>query len=129
MIIAPFLWSCCGNCPENPDNDADSQFYKNEDFIVVGTSENCDKNIWEDLSLHNTQDKFHVPVLVKMWLIQSVKNPMKFAEITSRDPYIGITNEKWYSTNIGDTIHYDFISKSRFFNINPDKYGNYEHKQ
>jgi hypothetical protein len=111
-IISIMLWSCCGSCPTNPNANANSDKYVNEDFVIVGTSENCDI----------TRDKFHTPVLVKMWLIQSVKNPMKFAEITDRTPYIGITDEKWYNTNKGDTIHYDFISKKRFFNINPDKY-------
>lgn len=111
-IMASLLCSCSERESGHTDQNTNSEFYINEDFVIVGTSENCDI----------TQDKFHTPVLVKMWLIQSMKNPTKFTEITDRDPYIWITDEKWYNTNKGDTIHYDRISKHRFFNINPDKY-------
>jgi hypothetical protein len=89
----------------------DRELFRNEKFVIV--------NMESSGTL--TQDKFHSPVLVKMWLIQRVADTTQFAELVSyshnRSNGFLITNELWYNKRVGDTLFFKYICKDRFFTI------------
>jgi hypothetical protein len=89
----------------------EKEIYRNEKVIIVGTNEAA-----QDF----THDKFHKPIVIKVWLVQRVNDPTQFAELDSHwdSNHFYITNELWYSKSIGDTLHFDYILKRRFFTIN-----------
>ena len=89
----------------------EKHLYRNEKLIIVGTNEAA-----QDF----THDKFHRPIVIKVWLVQRVKDTTQFAEIDSHwdDGDFYITNELWYSKSIGDTLYFDYIRRGRFFTIN-----------
>ena len=88
----------------------EKEIYRNEKLLIVGTNENA-----QDF----THDKFHEPIIIKVWLVQRINDTTQFAEITSTwsDKMFYITNELWYSKGIGDTLHFDYIRRDRFFTI------------
>jgi hypothetical protein len=90
----------------------DRELFRNEKFVIVSA----------ESSGTLTQDKFHSPVLVKMWLIQRVADTTQFAELVSyshnRSNGFLITNELWYNKSVGDTLFFKYICKDRFFTIN-----------
>jgi hypothetical protein len=102
LVLLVFFSSCHKIDKEN--------YYINEKFILVGTNE------VDGFS----NDKFHKPLVTKIWLIERVSNPTEHAELTSEDEYNGrfkITKDLWYNRKIGDTLYFEFINKDRFFKI------------
>jgi hypothetical protein len=89
----------------------EKDIYRNEKCIIVGTNEAA-----QDF----THNKFHQPIVIKVWLVQRVNDTTQFAELTSYDNYDHwyITNEMWYGKGIGDTLYFKYIRKNRFFTIN-----------
>jgi hypothetical protein len=89
----------------------EKMIYRNEKCVIVGTNEAA-----QDF----THDKFHRPIVIKVWLVQRVKDTTQFAELTSYDDYDHwhITREMWYTKGIGDTLYFKYIRKNRFFTIN-----------
>ena len=89
----------------------EKELYRNETCIIVGSNEAA-----QDFS----HDKFHRPIVLKVWLIQRVTDTTQFTELTSSwdDNHFYVTKELWYSKGIGDTLHFDYIRKDRFFTIN-----------
>jgi hypothetical protein len=89
----------------------EKEIYRNEKLVIVGTNEAA-----QDI----THDKFHRPIVIKVWLVQRVKDTTQFTELDSHwdDGDFYITNELWYSKSIGDTLYFDYIRKGRFFTIN-----------
>jgi hypothetical protein len=89
----------------------EKELYRNEKCVIVGTNEAA-----QDFS----HDKFHRPIVIKVWLVQRVSDATQFAELTSYDDYDHwhITREMWYSKGIGDTLYFKYIRKNRFFTIN-----------
>ena len=89
----------------------EKEIYRNEKVIIVGTNEAA-----QDF----THDKFHRPIVIKVWLVQRVTDPTQFAELDSHwdDNCFYISKELWYSKGIGDTLYFDYILKRRFFTIN-----------
>jgi cbb3-type cytochrome oxidase subunit 3 len=88
----------------------EKEIYRNEKLLIVGTNEAA-----QDF----THDKFHRPIVIKVWLVQRVKDTTQFAELNSLwdDNNFYITKELWYSKSIGDTLYFDYIRKGRFFTI------------
>lgn len=85
--------------------------YRNEKCVLVGTNEAA-----QDF----THDKFHKPIVIKVWLIQRVSDTTQFAEISSYNDNtkaFHVTKELWYTKDIGDTLYFDYILKKRFFTI------------
>lgn len=84
-------------------------FYINTKCVIIKTNE----------GQGFSNDKYHNPVVVKTWLIKSLDDTTKYRELYSNSyPYsMRITNEMWYNHKIGDTLHYDYLSKSEFFTI------------
>lgn len=101
LILCMFLFVFC--------EPRKSSHYLNEKFIIVSSN--------EESGLSN--DKFHKPILVKKWLIQSLSDTTQFAELTSHGGYkqFYITKELWYNKNVGDTLYFEYILKERFFTI------------
>lgn len=60
----------------------------------------------------------NIPVTAKVALIYAPRVRL-YAEITSNDMSKIVTDRWWYNHKPGDTIHFDYILKSRFFPINP----------
>ena len=91
-------------------NANEKEIYRNEKLLIVGTNEAA-----QDF----THDKFHKPIVIKVWLVQRLKDTTQFAELDSHwdDNCFYITNELWYSKGIGDTLYFDYILKRRFFTI------------
>jgi hypothetical protein len=89
----------------------EKEIYRNEKLVIVGTNEAA-----QDF----THDKFHKPIVIKVWLVQRLSDTTQYAELSSYDDYQhwNITQEMWYSKGIGDTLHFDYIRKNRFFRIN-----------
>lgn len=94
----------------------EKELYRNEKVVIVGTNEAA-----QDFS----HDKFHRPIVIKVWLVQRVNDTTQFAEITSSwsEYNFYITKELWYSKGIGDTLYFDYILKRRFFTIKEKQYG------
>lgn len=101
ILILLSLISCNKKFKPDPKD-----FYINENFVLVGTNETT-----------GLQGKIRKPVLIKMWLIKSISHPEMHREITQNTPYVGFSDSQWYSTNIGDTLHYDYMRKTQFFKI------------
>lgn len=111
MIITVIGLAIYGISP-NPIKKRNNELliFRNEKLIIVGTNEG-----------HGfTEDKYHKPILIKIWLVQRVNDTTQFAELTSRGDFDDwkITEELWYSKGIGDTLYFDYILKNRFFTIN-----------
>lgn len=98
------IYAICPNPIKKRNNE--KLIYRNEKLIIVGTNE--DQGI--------TQDKFHKPIAIKIWLVQRIKDTTQFAELKSHNNDI-ITKELWYSKGIGDTLYFDYIRRDRFFTI------------
>jgi len=111
MVIGMGIMISIGGRKCSRDNK--ESLYYNEKLVIVRTS-NGDGY---------TQDKFHRPINVKIWLVRRVKDTTDYAELSSA--YDGsypnnfrISNELWYSKNVGDILHFEKIRKDRFFKIN-----------
>jgi hypothetical protein len=86
--------------------------YINEHFIIRQSNE----------SQGTTPDKFHKPMSVGIWLIESVEHPGNFTHMNTYNyGPLQISNSMWYSHGIGDTLHFDYIRKDRFFKIEKNK--------
>lgn len=57
-----------------------------------------------------TRDKFHTPTQFHTLLIQNSEDTTLYMEWET-------TSEKYYNYYIGDTVNFDYISKSRWFHI------------
>lgn len=88
-------------------------FYYNIDMKIVKINDDC--------SL--TEDKFHTPQTCNTVLLETLNEPKLYVELNDcREKryknYFKITKiEWWYNHNVGDTVHFDCISKDRFFEI------------
>lgn len=85
----------------------DNKIYRNESLVIVGTNEGTEI----------TQNKFHKPISVKTWLVRRVTDTTQFAELSSHDRGFAITTDLWYNKKMGDTLHFDYILRRRFFTI------------
>lgn len=94
------------SCSDKSDTDI---FYIDEDVVIRQSNE----------SEGFTQDKFHKPMIVGMWLVESVKHPGNFMEMSTYGGDITkITKENWYTKKKGDTLHFDYIRKEHYFKLN-----------
>ena len=69
-----------------------------------------------------TNDKFHKPQLCNAILFETITGPHLYCEIntcTERSPGIRITTKWLYNHRPGDIVHFDYLSKNRFFEIKP----------
>jgi hypothetical protein len=91
-------------------NQNEKEIYRNEKLVIVGTNEAA-----QDF----THDKFHRPIVIKVWLVRRLNDTTQYAELSSYDDYADwhITKEMWYSKSIGDTLHFKYIRKGRFFTL------------
>lgn len=67
-----------------------------------------------------TNDKFHKPQLCNIILFETLDTPTKFMEIntcSNNAYYIHIDTPWIYNHQPGDTVHFDYLLKSRFFEI------------
>lgn len=74
--------------------------YQNKTAVIVSMGQ-------ED---GTTKDKFHKPTIFHTLLIRDVQDTTLFAEWNT-------TQEKYYNYQVGDTVHFDYISKNRWFHI------------
>lgn len=97
LVIA----GACNHTKNNPD------LYYDLTGVIVAMND-------DDQEL--TKDKFHRPVLCANVLIRQTKDTMLFVELsTCKDNLI---DKAWYyNHDVGDTVHFDFINKKRFFRI------------
>jgi len=88
----------------------EKELYRNEKLIIVGTNEAA-----QDF----THDKFHRPIVIKVWLVRRLNDTTQYAELSSYSDYDHwhVTKEMWYSKGIGDTLYFDYIRKGRFFTL------------
>lgn len=106
-IILILLFSLV-SCSSKPDPEV---HYIDCDLKIV--------KINNDESL--SDDKFHTPRVCNLVLLETLKGDKRYTEMNSCDGY-GITRDiltpEWmYNHKEGDTIHFDYILKSRFFKI------------
>ena len=68
-----------------------------------------------------TNDKFRTPQLCNTILFETIKGPKLYREINTCKMYnlrdIHINNVWIYNHIVGDTVHFDYLLKSRFFEI------------
>lgn len=62
--------------------------------------------------------KFHTLTPVKTVLFQSIADTTLFCEMYSNQDRM-VNNEWFYNHRVGDTAHFEYIRKSRFFTIKP----------
>lgn len=102
LIISLFVLSCSSK----PSYE---KFYINESVVIRQTNE----------SEGFTQSKFRKPMVAGKWLVESVEHPGNFMEMSTEDDGITcISRENWYGKIKGDTLHFDYIRKEHFFEIN-----------
>jgi hypothetical protein len=71
-----------------------------------------------------SEDKFHIPQTCNTVLLETVNEPKLYVELNNcRERWTGsrfeITKtEWWYNHHVGDIVHFDYIRKVRFFEIN-----------
>ncbi len=70
-----------------------------------------------------TTEKYPKPTIIKQWLVKLLVDTTMFREISSNEECypLSISDEMWYNHKIGDTLHYDYLIKSKFFKINKNK--------
>lgn len=105
FLIASLLASC-------EPKSTDSTFYNNIDLTIEKMGSDC--------SVSN--DKFHRPQLCTAILFKTTKEPFLYMELNTCNNiplHAGIiTRPEWlYNHKVGDTVHFDYIYKSRFFKI------------
>ena len=85
--------------------------YRNIELKIV--------SINSESSLSN--DKFHTPQLCNTILFVTLSEPKLYIEInTCNLPLYVHIDTKWlYNHRPGDTIHFDYLHKDRFFTIDP----------
>lgn len=66
-----------------------------------------------------TDDKFHKPQLCTAILFETIKDHRLYMELNTCDNNWNIhIDRKWlYNHQVGDTVHFDFLLKTRFFEI------------
>lgn len=106
LLLSLFLFSC--------SRDHSSELVKNFHARISKTNYNI-----QSIS----QDKFHTPQICNLALFEIIDGEYKdkFFEINSCEIYGGgariLTKEFVYNHEIFDTVHFDYISKTRLFNI------------
>ena len=60
--------------------------------------------------------KFHTPTHVKSFLCKADKYPNLYCELSNVNSRF-INSSLYYNKKIGDTLHFDYINKNRFFII------------
>jgi len=53
----------------------------------------------------------------KYFLLRSTSDTTFYTEITENDKYVILNDSLFYFKKIGDTLHFDYIAKSRFWRI------------
>jgi hypothetical protein len=109
QILAVFV-----TCSDEKEKNDARFYFLNENFILVDKKENMTA-------------KDGNPIKIRTWIIHRVNNPVDsvyVGEISSQvrsddkgDHEFYITNELWYNKQIGNTIHFDFIRKNRFYKV------------
>lgn len=95
---------CAFSCERKGDN-----YYSDLQVRIVSINGDC--------SL--TADKFHKPQLCNVVLFETLTEPTRFMEINTcnNTSLIHIDTPWLYNHQPGDTVHFDYILKSRFFEI------------
>ncbi len=103
LLLLIFIISC-----DNKNHE--KEIYRNLNLIVVKVGEN------EDV----TKDKFRKPVTIRNILLKDYNNNYCMITNNSRsynNAYIPISDSLWFNVKIGDTLHFDYLRKDRFFKI------------
>lgn len=108
-IICFLLFFICA-CHKEED-----ERFHNFDMKIVKINSDC--------SLSN--DKFHNPQTCNTVLLVTLDDPKMYVELndcnekhTGNGYKLEITKIKWwYNHQVGDTVHFDYLRKDRFFTI------------
>lgn len=96
--------------------DHTNEFYFNRKGVIVAMNGN-DETF--------TQDKFKTPVTCALVLIRDAADTTMFMQLSScytRSSYKRLIDSEWYYNHeIGDSVHFDYIRKDRYFHIYPKK--------
>lgn len=105
ILILFFIFAC----HKHKDN-----CFHNFDMKIVKMNSDC--------SLSN--DKFHNPQTCNTVLLETVNEPKLYVELNDcRERRNGVYKLKmtntswWYNHQVGDTVHFDYLNKDRFFEI------------
>lgn len=103
IILFTILFIGCGN------KITPKTHYINVDVVIVSINQTDGF----------TREKYPKPTAIKQWLVRLVQDTTMYRELSSNEETssIGISDEMWYSHKVGDTLHYDYLIKSRFFKI------------
>lgn len=104
ILLATTITTCIISCEPR-----DEYYYRDINLRVVSINGEC--------SL--TNDKFHKPQLCNTILFETLTLPKQFMEVNTCDKAAGIhIDTPWLYNHIpGDTVHFDYLTKSRFFQI------------
>ena len=103
LIVSIVLLCSCEKIKSEENKPDTSVSLTNEKFILIdkgGYSERSGK-----YSSHG-----------KYFLIRSIKDSLKFAELT-RDNWADLSDSLYYNKEVGDTLCFETIKRSRFFKI------------
>lgn len=110
LILIISLLVILGACRKHQN-----ELYYNIDMKIVKINNDC--------SL--TDDKFHVPQTCNTVLLETIKEPKLYVELNDcrekrfvSSRFEIIKTKWWYNHQVGDTVHFDYIRKIRFFEIN-----------
>jgi len=111
VILAILLTSCIVN-EADLQKRKEKVYFLNENFVIIKIKAKADK----------VNDKT-TPAFVKIWLVQRINsNPdsilcAELSSVPESSEDFRITNELWYNKDIGDTLHFKYIRKNRFFRV------------
>lgn len=110
LILSVLLSLIACTSEEDKQKARQAAYYLDEDFVIINTSTSHFSTI-------------PMPSSEMYWLVERVTqvNPdsIEVAEL-SKEPVIGtfaISKELWYNKKIGDTLHFEYILKERFFKV------------
>jgi hypothetical protein len=120
ILIAVALTAIACQSEADKNKEREKVCYMNEDFILADRRETTTYNSHKD-----------APTTLRTWVLHRVAesgDSIYVAEITSEvladDNKCGctgqefrITKELWYNKKVGETLHFDYIRKDRFFRV------------
>lgn len=89
----------------------DEDYYQNISLRIVKMNSDCSLS----------DDKFHNPQLCNTVLFETISGKHLYMEVNTcnKNGHIHIDTPWLYNHRVGDTAHFDYIAKIRFFEIKP----------
>lgn len=109
LLFAIVLIIC--SCAKNERN-VDKLYYDIDLKIILINSESI-----------LTEDKYHIPQLCNLVLFETLTEPKLYMELNTYNlsRHIKMDTKWFYNHKPGDIIHFEYLSKNRFFEIDKDR--------